>query len=108
MFARMVKTAREIGTFIRISESYEWLPNETEGVERIFMTVLFRARDDALNDVLVQRINSTRKLYVSGTKWKGRKACRIAVSSWRADVDRDLPVIRDVLTGIAKSHGSMK
>jgi hypothetical protein len=104
MVARMVTLARKIIAFIRASEDYEWLPDEDAALENSFMIVLFRAKDPALNEVLVDRINATRKIFVSGTKWNGQKACRIAVSNWRADVARDLPIVQEVLTSVAQQQ----
>ena len=102
MIARMVAVSREIASFIRESEDYEWLPDENASLENSFMIVLFRAKNHELNEVLVDRINETRLMFVGGTQWKGQKACRLAVSNWRADVERDLPVVREVLTSIAE------
>jgi hypothetical protein len=39
------------------------------------------AKEEELNQVLVKKINGTRKMYVSGTKWEGRSAVRVAVST---------------------------
>ena len=61
------------------------------------MIVLFRARDSAVNDDLVRRVNGTRKIYISGTMWEGTPAARFAVATWMVDVERDMSVIRDVL-----------
>jgi glutamate/tyrosine decarboxylase-like PLP-dependent enzyme len=102
MVARMVTLARKIAAFIRASEHYEWLPDEAASLENSSMIVLFRAKDPALNEELVDRINATRKIFVSGTKWKGQKACRLAVSNWRANIERDLPVVQEVLTSVAQ------
>jgi glutamate/tyrosine decarboxylase-like PLP-dependent enzyme len=107
IFKRMVHLARGIAGLIRDSEAYEWLPNAHATVLDIHMIVLFRAKDPGLNDVLVQRINETGKIFVSGTTWRGEKATRIAVSNWQADLERDLPVVQQVLLDVAaaaKSH----
>lgn len=104
MVARMVTLAREIARFVRDSEQYEWLPDESASLENAFVIVLFRARDAALNEVLVERINQTRKMFVSGTVWDGQKAVRIAVSSWRVDVKRDLAIVKDVLNSAAAAR----
>lgn len=104
MFARMVRLARRIAEFIRDSDDYEWLPDQEASLENTHIIVLFRAADPGLNEELVSRINETRQMYVSGTKWDGRNACRLAVGSWRVDVDRDFAVIKEVLTSIAKSR----
>jgi hypothetical protein len=107
MFARMVRFARETARFFRDSDAYEWLPNPEAILEDTHVIVLFRAKDSELNEVLVQKINQTRRLFVSGTKWAGQKAVRIAVANWQVDVERDLPVIQDVLLEVAAgSQGS--
>lgn len=64
------------------------------------MVVLFRATDDTLNKELVQRINATRKIFVTGTKWDGQPAARFAVSNWQVDVERDLALIKSVLMDV--------
>lgn len=68
----------------------------------VFIIVLFKAIDRALNDVLVQKINASNKMYVSGTIWEGRPASRIAVSNWQVDPSRDLEVVKSVLDGLLK------
>ncbi len=105
MFARMVRMARRIADFIAASELYVLLP-DGPAVDRAetYIIVLFRARDPGLNDVLLPRINETRRIYVSGTTRKGQKACRIAVSSWRVDIEKDMAVVADVLTAVAASN----
>ncbi|KAH6649883.1 pyridoxal phosphate-dependent transferase [Chaetomium tenue] len=104
MLSRMVLLTREIAAFVRDSEHYEWLPSGDALLESTFIIVLFRAKDAALNEVLVDRINATGKMFVSGTKWDGKKAVRIAVGSWRVDVERDTAVTKEVLTGIAEGR----
>ncbi|KAL2127990.1 hypothetical protein VTI74DRAFT_9871 [Chaetomium olivicolor] len=104
MLSRMVHLAREIAAFVRDSEHYEWLPVEDASLEDTYMIVLFRAKDAALNEVLVDRINATGKMFVSGTKWAGKKAVRIAVGSWRVDVERDAALIKEVLTDVAEGR----
>lgn len=101
MLSRLVLLAREIAAFVRDSEHYEWLPSEEASLESTYIIVLFRAKDPELNEVLVDRINASGKMFVSGTEWEGRKAVRIAVANWRADVERDAAVVREVLTAIA-------
>lgn len=104
MLSRMVLLAREIAAFVRDSEYYEWLPSEDASLESTYIIVLFRAKDAVLNEVLVDRINAAGKMFVSGTKWDGKKAVRIAVGSWRVDVERDTAVIKEVLNGIAEGR----
>jgi len=105
MLARMVRLARAIAGLVRDSADYEWLPDESaQPGDVTFMIVLFRARDPALNEVLVDSINETGQLFVSGTSWRGDKAVRIAVSSWRVDVESDFEVVRQVLESVVRSH----
>lgn len=104
MLSRMVLLARAVAGFVRDSEHYEWLPSEDAPLEDTYIVVLFRARDDGLNEVLVDRINSTGKMFVSGTMWDGKKAARIAVANWRVDVERDAAIIKDVLTAVAEGR----
>ena len=70
-------------------------------MENIYIIALFRARDEALNEELVQRINSTRRIYVSGTQWEARPAARFAVASWMVDVERDLALVKEILESVA-------
>lgn len=102
MFARQVRLARGIAAFLDKHESFELLAQEKErdGFEAIHIVVLFRAKDDELNAQLVKKINATRKMYVSGTKWEGKPAVRIAVSTWKVEVERDLRVVSEVLGGV--------
>lgn len=63
----MVRLAWRIAGFLRDSPDYELLPDESACLDRIFIIVLFRAKDWALNDVLTDKINQTRQMYVSST-----------------------------------------
>ncbi|KAK2000246.1 pyridoxal-dependent decarboxylase, partial [Colletotrichum falcatum] len=102
ILGRMVLLARRLAQWIRESEAYELLPEGAWDLEETHMVVLFRARDGNSNEDLVERINATRKMYVSGTIWKGEKAVRIAVGSWKVDVERDFSVVTQVLVDVAK------
>lgn len=108
MLARMVSLARGVAVFLRDSEHYEWLPEETGNIGDVFIIVLFRAKDEALNDELVARINGTRDMYVSGTSWNGRKAVRLAVSNFAVDVARDLEVVTRILTDVAEGKSYVR
>ena len=101
----MTDLCRRVAGFIQQSEHYELLPDEQAPLDEIFMIVLFRAKNKELNDVLVQKINDTRKIYVSETKWKGEKAARIAVSNWMVNVSRDFDVISSTLNAVAEGNG---
>ncbi|KAG0339101.1 hypothetical protein BG000_002880 [Podila horticola] len=49
------------------------------------------------NQELLNRINNTGVAYFSPTVWKGRPAIRTAISNWRTTVDRDWPLVRQML-----------
>ncbi|PMB66386.1 L-2,4-diaminobutyrate decarboxylase [Beauveria bassiana] len=112
LLGAMTQLSRAIAAFLRDSPDYELLPGVIDGAndakeeeeEEIFISVLFRATNAALNETLVARINDTRQLYVSGTTWRGRKAVRIAVSNWRVNVERDAAVVREILTCVAQGR----
>ncbi|KAI1140262.1 pyridoxal phosphate-dependent transferase [Hypoxylon sp. FL0543] len=105
MLARMVRLARGVAAALvedqSLKDDFELLP-EGSAPEVTHVVVLFRARDDGLNEVLVKQIQDSREWYVSGTKWKGKPACRIAVSSWRVKVEEDLAFIKKKLAEIAR------
>ncbi|KAK8048759.1 hypothetical protein PG994_010489 [Apiospora phragmitis] len=103
MFARMVRLARGIAEVVWDSPDYLLLPDGQAQEQQqgggtdlgdTHICVLFRAKADSLNDVLVEAINATGSWYVSGTKWKGQKAVRVAVANWKIDVTEDLEVVR--------------
>lgn len=104
MLERQIGLSRAIAEFIQATPGYELLPLAGGGEEahtrlrRVYMIVIFRAADDRVNAGLVRRINSTRRIYVSGTVWDGRPATRFAVANWQVDVARDIKVIKDVLS----------
>jgi hypothetical protein len=95
-----------VAKFLHGSKGYELLPKSALSPEAVFggthIIVIFRARDDTINNELVKRINATRKMYVSGTKWDGKPACRIAVGTWRVDVERDSKLVQEVLKSVLK------
>ncbi|OWP05124.1 hypothetical protein B2J93_5642 [Marssonina coronariae] len=107
MFARQVRLARGIAEFLSGSEDFELLPSQPSSdgnYADVHIIVIFRARDEAVNAELVKRVNGTNKIYVSGTKWDGKPACRIAVSTWRVDVERDLDLVKEVLRAASKPN----
>lgn len=105
MLERQIRLSREIAKLIAESNDYELLPEPTNGaavsvserLQEIYIIVLFRARDDHINETLVKRVNRSRKLYVSGTQWAGKPAARFAVSNWQVNVEQDIAMIADVL-----------
>jgi glutamate/tyrosine decarboxylase-like PLP-dependent enzyme len=110
MLERQIELSRGIAGFILDHEAYELLPpsdaSKQEILDGIFIIVLFRAKDEEANNNLVANIKATGKFYVSGTSWGGKPGCRFAVSNWQVNVDRDLPMIKDVLNDIAKGKSS--
>jgi hypothetical protein len=122
IFAKQVRLARGIAQFLNDSSDYVLLaqkPEPTASLEdniagrantskavqlpNTHIIVLFRAQQDKINTDLVNRINGTRRMYVSGTKWDGKPACRIAVSTWKVDVEGDLKLVTDVLEHVVRS-----
>ena len=100
MLRRQVRLGRRIAAWIFDNAAYELLPeggSREEVIRRTFIVVLFRARDNDLNRKLVKKINGTGRMYVSGTQWEEKAVVRIAVSNWKADVERDGRIIEDVL-----------
>jgi glutamate/tyrosine decarboxylase-like PLP-dependent enzyme len=109
MFARMVRLARGIVEVVQASPDYLLLPDgqgQGQGVDLAdtHICVLFRAKEDSLNDVLVEAINATGLWYVSATKWKGHKAVRVAVANWRVNIAEDLELVGSSLASIAQGH----
>ncbi|KAI0471282.1 pyridoxal-dependent decarboxylase [Xylaria cf. heliscus] len=108
MMERMVTAARAIARAIQSCDDYILLPDVGPGPlsieDDIHIIVLFRAKDEALNKVLVQRINDGNKWYVSGTSWGGKPAVRVAVSSWRADHKDAFNTVRESLLAISHAH----
>lgn len=106
LVASMVRFSRQLAAFLRDSEHYDLLPPVPNGgavdLEQVFIIVLFRAKEAALNERLVAEINGTRQMYVSGTVWQGQKAVRVAVSNWKVDVERDYRVVTGILTAVAE------
>ncbi|RGP65532.1 hypothetical protein FSPOR_7160 [Fusarium sporotrichioides] len=102
LISNMIALSRQVAAFLRDSEHYELLPNDGAGLDEVFMIVLFRAKDPKLNENLVQKINETRQMYVSGTSWQGEKAVRVAISNWMVDVDKDFKVVTSILTHVAE------
>ncbi|KAF8853079.1 PLP-dependent transferase [Acephala macrosclerotiorum] len=108
VFAHQVRLARRIATFLHVNENFELLPKSSLSPEDVIagthIIVIFRAKDETINAELVRRINATRKMYVSGTKWDGKPACRIAVSTWRVDVERDSKLVQEVLESVLEKN----
>lgn len=101
MLERQISLARAIADYILDHTALELLPQSGsprgERLGRIYIIVLFKAKEEKLNHELATRIKRGRKIYVSGTIWDGKPACRFAVSNWMADVKKDLPIIKSAL-----------
>ncbi|KAJ5773244.1 hypothetical protein N7457_008140 [Penicillium paradoxum] len=105
MLERQINLARKINGWIFEHSAYTALPqasSKAELLDKTFMSVLFRANVEGLNRVLGNKINESSRMFVSGTSWDGSPACRIAISNWRVDVDRDFALVTDVLAKIAQ------
>ena len=104
MLKRQIVLARGIAKYLLQHQDYKLLPqteqNSETALDGVYIIVLFRARDDDINQSLVQRINSTRSIYVSGTSWLGSPACRFAIANWRVDPERDLALVQEVLDNV--------
>lgn len=119
MIESQIQTAREIARGIEGLEQYELLPRADDYVqesapfwEHIYMIVLFRANSKEFNKTLVNAINSTRKVYVSGTQWEKKPAVRIAVGNWQVEPLRESRQVIAVLDLVWKEwriqNGSQK
>jgi glutamate/tyrosine decarboxylase-like PLP-dependent enzyme len=100
LLERQIALARRIATHIVDSPTYELLPDDN--LDKIYMVVLFRARSETLNVQLVSLLNASRRMHISGLPWKGRPAARIAVGTWRVDVERDFAVVVEALDAAAR------
>ncbi|TLD20183.1 pyridoxal-dependent decarboxylase [Venturia nashicola] len=101
MLERQILLARRIAVFLWDHEGYEVLParysSKEEMMENIYMVVMFRAKDTAFNETLVQTVKDTGKIYISPTALEGKPASRIAISNWQVDVEKDFELVREVL-----------
>jgi glutamate/tyrosine decarboxylase-like PLP-dependent enzyme len=107
MLERQVLTARKIADWIIQSPDYILLPFHTgephsEIMSRIYIIVLFKAKDDKLNENLERLVNATGQIYVSGAVWDGIRATRIAVANWKVDPERETSTVASVLSTIAQ------
>lgn len=105
MLERQIRLARAIYDWVFEHPAYIALPlttSKTELLDQSFMSVLFRAKDEVLNCELAKKINDTGRMFVSGTSWDGAPACRIAISNWRVDVERDVTLVTGVLAEVSQ------
>ncbi|PYH91972.1 PLP-dependent transferase [Aspergillus ellipticus CBS 707.79] len=104
MLERQIRLARMLTEWLYDHPKYTALPkldNKEALLDQTYISVLFSAKDEELNSNLPKRINETSKMFVSGSAWQGRPACRIAISNWRVVEDRDFAVVTAVLDGVA-------
>lgn len=105
MVEKQIRLARRIAGWLYDHPKFITLPEASSKKdlrENTFMVVLFGAKDDGLNENLVKKINSTSQIYVSGTTWAGRAACRIAISNYRVDEVRDFNKVVEVLENVSR------
>ena len=55
--------------------------------------MLFRFEADERTDEVLQRVQASGEIWLSGTTWNGQKAIRVSVSNWQTtDEEIDLAV----------------
>jgi len=104
MLSDMVELCRKLAVYLGDSPHYDLLPDADAPLDGIFMILLFRAKNKVVNETLVEKVNQTREMYVSGTRWKGEAAVRIAISNWKVDVERDFGVVTQILDAVAEGR----
>ncbi|KAJ9257355.1 hypothetical protein DTO207G8_2109 [Paecilomyces variotii] len=107
MLKRQIRLARMISTWLFDHPAYTVLPtygSKKELLQNTYMVVLFSAQDERVNGELAKNINATSKIFVSGTVWEGRPACRIAISNWRVDEQRDFEIVTGVLQSVLEEN----
>ncbi|KAL5343623.1 pyridoxal phosphate-dependent transferase [Aspergillus crustosus] len=105
MLQEQIRLARKITEWLYDHPRYNALPasnTKEELLEKTYIVALVSAKDEELNRQLAAKINETSRIFVSGTSWQGRPACRIAISNWRVQADRDFNVVKEVLDSVAE------
>lgn len=100
MLERQIGLAREVAGWLFDHPDFDLLPigePKDQMLAKTFIGVLFRAKDASRDVELVERINATGQIYVTGTSWDDRPAARIAVSNWQVDISRDSRKVFKVL-----------
>lgn len=103
MLQRQIRLARRVAGWLFDHAEYTVFPetsSKDELLKHTYMVVLFCAKRDHLNRELSAKINATLKLFVSGTAWQGKPACRIAIATYMVDEERDFGLVTDVLDKI--------
>ena len=105
MLMRQIRFARAVATYLFDHDDLEVLPkavfhSKIAINQDTFIIVLFRAKDRELNNQLVELINSSSKMYVSGTVWDDEPASRLAVANWQVDPERDIAIVKAVFKAV--------
>jgi glutamate/tyrosine decarboxylase-like PLP-dependent enzyme len=109
MLEKQIRLARMISGWLYDHSGYNVLPeadSKEESMDQTFMVVLFTAKQNDLNENLATKINKTSKIFVSGTSWQGKPACRIAISNWRVDEVKDFELVTGVLQSVVEGRTS--
>ncbi|KAI9346964.1 pyridoxal phosphate-dependent transferase [Obelidium mucronatum] len=130
LFNRNIKFANRVAQWINESKHFELLNNHHHGdnnqpqTVKVSNIVLFAGVKGGGvwegvdgNAKLVEAINGSRKVYVTGTVWGGRPAVRLAVSNWQTGIngdvsgyesdgngDPDFEVVKSVLLNVCEQH----
>ncbi|KKA29024.1 hypothetical protein TD95_004049 [Thielaviopsis punctulata] len=99
----MVAVTRALARGIAQMSEYEILPPgvmHDDEFTSVSFILMIRLRDDEKNKTLVEKINGSREMFVSGSQWAGKKAARIAVSSHMTQMEDVAPVLA-LLKGVA-------
>ncbi|KAJ3084825.1 hypothetical protein HDU99_001901 [Rhizoclosmatium hyalinum] len=121
IFTRNIHFAQRIACWIQESREYVLLNGPYKDVSNI---VLFAAANEqeggtavefqgsAGNSKLVEAINSTRKMYVTGTSWNSRPAVRLAVSNWQTgskegEPDTDFTMVTSILKDLCEAQSKL-
>ncbi|CAK5262179.1 unnamed protein product [Mycena citricolor] len=95
LLERQILLARRIAEYIDRSPRYELLPDSR--IEAVYIVVLFRAQSEALNARLVSEVNATNRLRLTVVEWRGRPAARMAIATWRVEIERDFETVKQIL-----------
>ncbi|KAL4955946.1 pyridoxal phosphate-dependent transferase [Aspergillus filifer] len=104
MIMEQIKLARLISGWLFDHPKYNALPEADSKealLDKVYTVALFSAKDEELNSQLAKKIDETLRIFVSGTSWQGKPACRLAISNWRVQADRDFEVVKEVLNSVA-------
>ncbi|KAL4887181.1 pyridoxal phosphate-dependent transferase [Aspergillus karnatakaensis] len=105
MLQEQIRLARKITGWLFDHPRYNALPESNDKqalLDKTFIVALVSAKDDELNRQLAAKMNETSKVFVSGTAWQGRPACRIAISNWRVQADREFAIVKEVLDSVTQ------